>query len=63
MVSLSQAVMKAEALGKLVVKVIYFNNSVEYYLHDKMPDKNEYIPDGYKGHVLLVGDFSKEFAY
>ena len=58
MVSLSQAVAKAEAYGQLVVKVIYFNNSVEYYVHDFMPDKNEYIPDGYKGHVLLVADYS-----
>jgi len=63
MVSLSQAVMKAEALGQLVVKVVYFNNSVEYYVHQSMPDKNEYIPDGYQGKIVLVEDFSQEFAF
>lgn len=58
MVSLSQAVSKAEANSQLVVKVIYFNKSVEYYVHDSIPDKNEYIPDGYGGHVLVVADYS-----
>lgn len=58
MVSVYEAMKKAQEMHKLVVKVIYFNKSVEYYLHDFMPDKNEYIPNGYSGHVLLLADFS-----
>lgn len=58
MVSVYEAIAKAQKLNKLVVKVIYFNKSVEYYLHDVMPDKNEYIPDGYSGHVRMIADYS-----
>lgn len=58
MVSVYEAIQKAQKEHKIVVKVIYFNKSVEYYLHDVMPDKNEYIPDGYSGHVRMVADYS-----
>jgi hypothetical protein len=58
MVSLNDAISKAKSLSQLVIKVSYFNGSIEYYVLPSIPDKNEYIPDGYDGDVLLVADFS-----
>lgn len=63
MLSLSQAIIKAKELNQLVIKVVYFNNSFEYYVQSSMPNKNKYIPDGYYGKVLLVKDFSQEYAF
>jgi len=58
MLNLNDAINKAKNESKLVVKVVYFNKSYEYYVHPAMPDKNEYIPDNYDGNVLLVADYS-----
>lgn len=57
MLNLNDAINKAKDESKLVVKVVYFNNSHEYYVHSNMPDKNEYIPDGYNGDVLLIANY------
>ena len=59
MLNLNDAINKAKNESKLLIKVIYFNNSYEYYVHSSMPDKNEYIPDGYNGNIKLIANFNK----
>ncbi len=58
MISMLQAVKKAKKSNKVVVKVIYFNKTYEFYVCDNIPDKNEYIPDGYKGDVVILKNYS-----
>lgn len=58
MISVMQAVKLAKKEHKVLVKVIYFNKSFEFYVCDKVPDKNEYIPDGYCGDVVVLKNYA-----
>lgn len=59
MLDLNESIAKAKEKFMLVLKVTYFNESIEYYVSSFMPDKNQFIPDGYGGSVDLVQDFRK----